>query len=593
DGSAVANATFHLTVSANTAPTISTIPNQTISRNGVAGGIGFTVSDAETPGSLTVTGSSSNQSLVPNSNITVTTSGGGRFVTVRPLTNAVGTATITLTVSDGQLNASSSFLLTVVKPNTPPTISAIPDQQVTGGTVIGPLSFIIGDEDTSADQLSLSKASSNQALVPGGNIVFGGAGANRTVTVTPAAGQTGAARIAVTVSDGSLSATREFLVTVGSSAARQLRVVSASGAVGGTVVVPVELAGPGGENAMGFSLSFDTQALAYVSAELGSGATGATLNINRSSQSIGSLGFAVALPGGGSLPAGTNQILLVTFQIGSGAGSTSTAIQFGDSPVTREVVDPAAASLPTGYTPGVITFNTTGYEADASPRPGGNGSVTIADWVQVGRYAAGLDQPASGSEFQRVDCAPRSSLGDGKITVADWVQAGRYAAGLDPLTLAGGPSAPIAPARFGGGSPVATAALNVRNLTLVSAPDGMEAAVVLNSTGDETGVAFSLNFDASRARFDGISYEGGKSGFTVQVNETGAAAGKVGIVLVTADGEPLARGQTQLLRVFFKRGGRSGGGVITFGDQPVAREVVDSLADPVQATWSLTTHGVK
>jgi len=54
-----------------------------------------------------------------------------------------------------------------------------------------------------------------------------------------------------------------------------------------------------------------------------------------------------------------------------------------------------------------------------------------------------LDTPANGGEFQRADCAPRATLGNGLITVSDYVQAGRYAAGLDDLVPAGGPTAPI------------------------------------------------------------------------------------------------------------------------------------------------------
>jgi hypothetical protein len=51
-------------------------------------------------------------------------------------------------------------------------------------------------------------------LVPNANIVFGGSGANRTVTVTPAAGQSGIATITVTVSDGQLSTPTSFQLTV-------------------------------------------------------------------------------------------------------------------------------------------------------------------------------------------------------------------------------------------------------------------------------------------------------------------------------------------------------------------------------------------
>ena len=71
----------------------------------------------------------------------------------------------------------------------------------------------------------------------------------------------------------------------------------------------------------------------------------------------------------------------------------------------------------------------------------GNGTVSITDWVKVGRIVAGLDPAPTGVDFLKADCAPKSSLGNGTLSVTDWVQAGRYAAGLDPLTPVGGPSA--------------------------------------------------------------------------------------------------------------------------------------------------------
>jgi hypothetical protein len=76
----------------------------------------------ETPAlSLTLTGSSSNPGLVPNTNITVHGSGSSRTVRLVPLANASGTATITLTVSDGVATASDSFVLMVAAVNDPPT----------------------------------------------------------------------------------------------------------------------------------------------------------------------------------------------------------------------------------------------------------------------------------------------------------------------------------------------------------------------------------------------------------------------------------------------------------------------------------------
>ena len=104
------------------------------------------------------------------------------------------------------------FTLTVqaAGTNTPPTISAIGAQTVVSGHSTAAIPFTIGDAQTAAASLTLSKSSSSTTLVPTANIVFGGSGASRTVTVTPAAGQTGSAQITVTVSDGTNTASSAF-----------------------------------------------------------------------------------------------------------------------------------------------------------------------------------------------------------------------------------------------------------------------------------------------------------------------------------------------------------------------------------------------
>ncbi len=121
----------------NTAPTISAIANQTIPANGNTGAIAFTVGDLESPaGVLVVSASSSNTVLVPDANIALAGAGASRTVTVTPAINQVGTATITVTVSDGSLSASTAFILSVAGPTTvqPPTdlyVSAMSGNVVT------------------------------------------------------------------------------------------------------------------------------------------------------------------------------------------------------------------------------------------------------------------------------------------------------------------------------------------------------------------------------------------------------------------------------------------------------------------------------
>src|SRR5258705_9118377 len=117
--------------------------------------------------------------------------GANRTVTLTPAANQFGTATITLTVSDGQLSTSTSFQLTVNSVNDAPTITGIGNQTTTAGTAVGPINFTVGDVETPAGSLTLSGGSSNPTLVPNANIVFCGARGNPPGNLAPAAGKTG------------------------------------------------------------------------------------------------------------------------------------------------------------------------------------------------------------------------------------------------------------------------------------------------------------------------------------------------------------------------------------------------------------------
>jgi hypothetical protein len=99
--------------------------------------------------------------------------------------------------------------------NAAPTISSIANQTTAEDTAIGPIAFTIGDDLTAAASLVVTGTSGNTNLIPHSGIVLGGSGTNRTVTLTPAANQNGGpATITLTVSDGSLTATNQFTLTV-------------------------------------------------------------------------------------------------------------------------------------------------------------------------------------------------------------------------------------------------------------------------------------------------------------------------------------------------------------------------------------------
>ena len=119
-------------------------------------------------------------------------------------------------LSSSEIQADMTTPLTSSAANTAPTVSTIPSQTINEDNSTGPITISIGDSETPPANLTLSGASSNLSLVPTANIIFGGAGTNRTVTVTPLPNQNGTAGITVTVSDGALTASSTFMITVNS-----------------------------------------------------------------------------------------------------------------------------------------------------------------------------------------------------------------------------------------------------------------------------------------------------------------------------------------------------------------------------------------
>jgi uncharacterized protein (TIGR03437 family) len=373
---------------------------------------------------------------------------------------------------------------------------------------------------------------------------------------------------------------------------RVVRVGQAGGSPGGQVSVPIELVAQGDENALGFSLTFDPAVLGNPQAALGSDASGATLNPNTSQVASGRLGLALSLPFGQKFSAGARQIVVVTFTIASGASASSTQVGFGDQPIAREISDVSARALQASYTPGAVTIGATGYEGDVAPRPNGNGSVTITDWVQIGRFVAGQDAP-SGGEFQRADTAPRDSRGNGSLTITDWVQAGRYAAGLDAPTPAGGPATPgrqglMSKSRYA----PAGAAMNARVVRVSSGyfERGQQSSVIieLDAEGNENALGFSLDFNPAQLRFVSAAVGREATGATLNVNTSQASKGRIGVALALPAGQTIPAGQRQIIVINFAVAaeGEATTATIGFGDQPVTRELSDASANSLPVNFN-------
>ena len=111
----------------NDRPLISAIADQTIDEDSSTSNLSFTISDQETTESnLELSVFSSNTTLVPTENIVLAITEGVHSVTATPVANKFGTAVITIKVSDGLLDAESTFTLTVNSVNDTPEIRGIP-----------------------------------------------------------------------------------------------------------------------------------------------------------------------------------------------------------------------------------------------------------------------------------------------------------------------------------------------------------------------------------------------------------------------------------------------------------------------------------
>ena len=211
-----ANNSTNIVTRVNARPTIAQIGTQTINEDAPTP-ISITIADAETPaGSLQLSASSSNQGLIPNQNIAPGGTSGNRTLTVTSALNQFGsnTTTITATVVDGDgASNTMTFAINVAAVNDAPTISGPANATVQEDTGTN-LTFTVGDVDTPTGALTLSANSGNQTLVPNSNINFSGSGTSRTISILPATNRSGAAPITIIVSDGSLSSSNTFTLTV-------------------------------------------------------------------------------------------------------------------------------------------------------------------------------------------------------------------------------------------------------------------------------------------------------------------------------------------------------------------------------------------
>ncbi len=359
-------------------------------------------------------------------------------------------------------------------------------------------------------------------------------------------------------------------------------------------VVPVQLIGNGVENALSFSLRFDTNRLTYLGTDLGTDAPDVQILVNDAQAARGILAVILALPSGSTFAEGTNDVLHLNFGTPLVSADLMPQVALLNSPTAQKISDATGTVLPGTWVNGVVTITAADFEGDVSPLPGGDRQLDISDWVQVGRYVAGLDDIAPGSIFQRADCAPLSTAGNGVLSVSDWVQAGRFAVGLDAAVSAGGPTGTLpGPDRK---QPVRQSPPDrVVSFGSAALVEGLaqEIPVTITASGDENAVAFSVSYDPAVLRFVGAVKGAASKNAVLNVNTRHTDSGEVGVAMALTTGAKFPAGTLEIARLQFTAiNGGSASTNLAFTDAPVVREVADPLAETLSVAWQASSFSV-
>ena len=209
-------------VNVNNPPTLNAISNvainenagaQTVNLSGVSSGA---TSEIQT---LNITATSSNPALIPTPTVNYASANTTGTLGFTPLPNVTGTATITVTVNDGQATnnlVTRTFTITVNAVIQSPTLNPISNFSLTENAAAQTVN-LTGISSGMANEnqaIKITATTSNGTLIPTPKIKYTSANSAGTLTFTPGKNATGTATITVTVNNGQTTNTRTFTVTV-------------------------------------------------------------------------------------------------------------------------------------------------------------------------------------------------------------------------------------------------------------------------------------------------------------------------------------------------------------------------------------------
>ena len=481
---------------------------------------------------------------------------------------SAGVYSVTLYASNGGGTAASTLVLTINSPVYAPSIVQSPSDQTVGTGTSATFSVLANGTGPLAYQWL-----QNGVTIPSGT--------NASYNIASViAGNAGTYQVVVTNLYGSATSSVAHL-TIYDAPATRVFIVATNGTSGQTVNVSLRLVCLGKENAASFSLNFDPAVLSYQGSQLGSNAQSAGLLVNTNNLGAGQLGLGLVLPAGSVFATGTQEMAVLQFALNPVSVTTLAALGFGDLPTARLVADTNANALTATFQTASFTVTPGQYCGDLYPVGNPDHLLDVRDWVRAGQLVAHLAIPGNQSDFDKIDCAPRDSDGNGVLSVADWVQVGRYAVGLDPVTVVGSQKSKkssVVRKNVVGPKVSGTRTLTV-GVTNLNAGASVSLPVVLNALGNENAVGFSISFDPAQMTLVSIGAGSGAGNASFNVNTNGAAQGQAGVALALSTGASFGAGLQPVAVLNFVAGPKAGGvTAVTLSDTVVQREVVDATA---------------
>jgi subtilisin family serine protease len=186
----------------------------------------------------------------------LSTSVSGNQLTVSAAASATGSYQVEVSASDGKLTSSKAFTVTIGAANRAPVWTTIADQKMSGTK---PLAVTLNAIDPDGGTLTYTARVTNASGV-------GAAVKGKVLTLTNAAGYSGAFTVEVTASDGVLSSTTSFRVVVSNTAPTLTIAAKATAGAGATrVAIPLSASDADGD-AVTFkaeTTTSDTSSIAY------------------------------------------------------------------------------------------------------------------------------------------------------------------------------------------------------------------------------------------------------------------------------------------------------------------------------------------